>query len=319
MLVELGHEVSGLSLDPLPGGIFDLAGVARFLKNDLRVDIRHPEELKLAVESTNPDFAIHLAAQPLVRQSYLDPETTFQTNVNGTLNFLKALQIGSPQSGAIVVTTDKVYKNVGQIEGYVESDQLGGADPYSASKAMADILTQSWRASFETSPISIARAGNVIGGGDVSKDRLVPDLVASARTGSPVSIRNLDSVRPWQHVLDCLNGYLRLAEQMTLLGNHDDYNFGPDPESFRTVGDVVNVFGEAWGAPLKIQNFDGDQPHEANLLTLNSDKAKKVLEWSNKLDFETAIAWTSDWERRVHQGEDPLTVTQAQIREFISL
>ena len=206
LLHARGHTVSGISLQPETNSLFIQANVQKFLERDIRCDINESSKLTSYFNETKPDVVIHLAAQALVRESYNNPITTFETNVMGTLNVMKASQQLRDLKGQLIVTTDKVYKNMNKTSGYVESEALGGQDPYSASKAMADIAAQSWLSSFDNPPTAIARAGNVIGGGDICADRLIPDLIQSYSNGSKPKLRAPNSIRPWQHVLDCLNG-----------------------------------------------------------------------------------------------------------------
>lgn len=321
LLASRGHDVTGIALDPPSGGLFERADVSSLLRDDIRLDIRDRSGLEYAIGTTGADLVLHLAAQPLVRESYWDPRTTFETNVDGTLNVLEAVQ-GAPATKAlVVVTTDKVYRNVGQRAGYTESDALGGEDPYSASKAMADILTHSWMASFPGCPTAIVRAGNVIGGGDVSKDRLLVDLVAGFAASQPVSIRYPDAVRPWQHVLDCLSGYLTVADAL-LNGSGEGvgaWNFGPDPDSFQTVRQIADLGATMWGEGSGWVDASGDHPHEAALLTLNSAKAKRDLGWENTLPFPDSLGWALEWERAVRAGSDARSVTLDQIERFTDL
>jgi len=240
-LNSLGHEVSGISLDPIPNSLFDRANVSESLQNDFRIDIRNSDEVMSALSQVNPDVVFHMAAQPLVRESYADPRYTFETNAMGTLSLLEAVSNTPSVKAHVVVTTDKVYRNINQVAGYVESDPLGGHDPYSSSKAMADLLTQSWISSFPGTPTTIVRAGNVIGGGDVSKDRLMPDLISAYLNNKVPTLRYPNSVRPWQHVLDCLNGYLMISESLLSGKEHPMMNIGPDKESFVTVAKVAEL------------------------------------------------------------------------------
>lgn len=316
LLTQRGDEVSGLALDPVPGGLFEVAGVADRLADDFRVDIRDGQATRRAIVDVAPDVVIHMAAQPLVRASYAEPRWTMETNVMGTLSVLEGIQAAGSVQAAVMVTTDKVYRNVGQLAGYVESDALGGHDPYSASKAMADILISSWTDSFDPCPLAVARAGNVIGGGDVSEDRLFPDLIRGFTTGTPVLIRNPRAVRPWQHVLDCLNGYLMLVDALLDGRGTGAWNFGPEPTSFRTVGDAADLAAAAWGLGAEWIADAGEHPHEAELLTLDASGARRELGWADRLDFDAAVRWTVDWQRRVLEGLSPLDVTLSQIAEF---
>ena len=316
LLHERGHEVSGVSLEPEIDALFSRASIGRFLENDVRCDIRESAKLSSHFKQINPDVVIHLAAQALVRESYKNPRDTFEVNAIGTLNVLDASQQISDLRAQLIITTDKVYKNIGKTSGYVETEALGGQDPYSASKAMADIATQSWLSSFENPTTAIARAGNVIGGGDVCADRLIPDLINSYSTGLTPKLRAPNSVRPWQHVLDCLNGYLTLVD--ALIDNRTDgvWNFGPDENQSKTVADVAEIAGGVWGVEKSWENDLGNHPHEASLLMLNSNKARTELGWSDKLSFEESVKWTIDWYKNVHNGNDPLEETLKNIKSF---
>jgi CDP-glucose 4,6-dehydratase len=320
MLKELGHKVSGVSLDPLPGSLFELGNVEKLLEHDVRVDIRNLKELEDAFALISPDVVMHLAAQPLVRESYLDPRGTMESNVIGTMNMLTAVGKTSSVKAHVVITTDKVYKNIDQIWGYKEIDPLGGDDPYSASKAMADILTQSWIKSFGGPPTAIARAGNVIGGGDVSKDRLLPDLIRGYSEGEIPELRFPDAVRPWQHVLDCLNGYIALSTKLLKGEGTGEWNFGPDTNSFVSVGVVASIVAKMHGVekdPWTVTK--SHQPHEANLLSLDARKAELQLDWGNKLSFMESLQWTVEWHQRLKSGDDALELTKQQIRRFLNI
>lgn len=319
MLAQRGDTVSGLSLDPVAGSLFESARVAEVLENDLRVDIRDARATAAAIAGIAPDVVIHLAAQPLVRESYREPRATFETNAMGTLNVLEAVQATPSVAALLVITTDKVYRNVNQRAGYVESDPLGGDDPYSSSKAMADILTQSWVTSFPGAPTAIARAGNVIGGGDVSTDRLFPDLLASYAAGVSPRLRYPAAVRPWQHVLDCLNGYLALTDALLAGSGTGEWNLGPGPESFVEVGTIADLVSKLTGSGLPWTSDEGDHPHEAGLLALDATKAQRELGWDNRLSFERSVELTVDWDTRVRAGENARAVTLSQISEFESL
>ena len=318
LLRERGHRVSGISLEPIRDSLFTSSNIATFFENDIRCDITDLHKLKREFGAIEADVVIHLAAQALVRESYKDPLETFETNVIGTLNVLKASQEIANLKAQLIVTTDKVYKNIGKASGYVETEALGGQDPYSASKAMADIATQSWISSFENAPTAIARAGNVVGGGDVCADRLIPDLIHSYSSGVTPKLRAPNSVRPWQHVLDCLNGYLMLVDAVMQKKSVGAWNFGPDENQSKTVADVSNIAGTVWGVEKNWENDLGNHPHEASILRLNSNKARAELGWSDKLNFEESIKWTINWYKNVNAGSDPLEETLKNIREFES-
>jgi CDP-glucose 4,6-dehydratase len=319
MLEMQGHTVSGVSLDPSEKSLFNQAELQKIFKNDLRIDIRDGVAIKTAFEKIDPDVIIHLAAQPLVRESYRIPFETFEINVLGTLNVLEATKELKNLKAALIITTDKVYKNHNHLRGYVESDELGGDDPYSASKAAADIAAQSWIKSFATAPIAIARAGNVIGGGDWAQDRIIPDLVNAYSNEDLPSLRYPDAIRPWQHVLDCLNGYLSLLEKQITENISGEWNFGPDISIKYSVSDLVEAFAKEWGIKGNFWTLDsGANPHEANYLLLDSSKSRGELIWSDKLNFEENIAWTSRWYKSIMR-ESALNVTRAQINDFLSL
>jgi CDP-glucose 4,6-dehydratase len=318
LLAQRGHTVSGISLDPEEGALFTRVNAAEYFENDIRCDIRESKNLESHFRDVNPDVVIHLAAQALVRASYKNPIDTFETNVIGTLNVLKASQQISELKAQLIITTDKVYKNLGKTTGYVELDALGGYDPYSASKAMADIAAQSWISSFENSPTAIARAGNVIGGGDVCADRLIPDLIHAYLSGVIPKLRAPNAVRPWQHVLDCLNGYLMLVGKLIEGEAIGPWNFGPDEIQFKTVSDVADIAGSIWGVEKSWEIHVGNHPHEASLLMLNSNKARTELGWSDKLNFQESVEWTTHWYKNVTIGSNPLEETLKNIRDFES-
>jgi len=319
-LASQGHQVSGLALDPEPGALFETAELHPLLAHDIRADIRESSNIVDALGLASPDVVIHLAAQPLVRESYLNPRWTFETNVMGTLNVLEAVQQAPNVKAQLIITTDKVYRNVNQIAGYVESDPLGGEDPYSSSKAMADLLTHSWVTSFGGPPTAVARAGNVIGGGDVCKDRLIPDVIAALTAGQSPVLRYPNAVRPWQHVLDCLNGYLMLVDSLLVptdaTSDHGAWNFGPDESSFVTVGEVTNLAAQRWGSNHEWVAAQDAEFHEASLLALDAAKSEGALGWRNRLDFRQAVEWTVDWYRSVQEGVAPRDATMSQVSGF---
>ena len=319
-LQSQGHTVSGISLDPITGCLYETAGVHELVTNDFRIDIRDYSAIKQAIASIKPDVVIHMAAQPLVRESYKDPRGTIETNAIGTLNILESVSAISSVKAHLVVTTDKVYRNVNQVAGYVENDPLGGDDPYSASKAMADIVAHSWITSFPGAPTAIARAGNVIGGGDVSPDRLLPDLINSFAAGKSPVLRFPQAVRPWQHVLDCLNGYLMICDRL-LSGEttHEAFNIGPDEDSFVSVGEVANIVAEFWGGEFKWVQDQNENPHEAGLLALDAGRATESLNWHNKLKFRDAIEWTVSWQKSAMSGDSARQLTSKQITDFVGL
>ena len=316
MLVERGDEVCGLALDPEPGSLFETAKVAELLESDVRGDIRDPDVVQQALEDSQPDVVVHMAAQPLVRDSYARPRWTMETNVMGTFNVLEAVSAIGSVRAQVMVTTDKVYLNVGQEAGYVESDSLGAGDPYSTSKAMADLLVQSWTSSFDGPPTAVARAGNVLGGGDVSTDRLMPDLLTAFASGQPAELRYPDAVRPWQHVLDCLNGYLHLVDALLDGAGRGEWNFGPGPDSFRTVRELAFIAAKDWGDGASWTESTDEHLHEAQVLALDAAKAERELGWRNHMDFAATVAATVEWRKWVDSGLSPREATVRQIRQF---
>jgi len=318
LLAADGHEVSGLALDPAPDSLFVRARVSELLAHDLRVDVRDAAATAAAVRQLAPEVVIHLAAQPLVRESYRDPRTTWETNVNGTYNVLDAVA-GTPGVRALlVITTDKVYRNTDRATGCREDEPLGGLDPYSASKAAADLLTQSWIASSGCRvPTAIARAGNVVGGGDVCAERLMVDLIAAFSAGKDVHLRSPSAVRPWQHVLDCLDGYLTLTHALlsgTVGG--EAFNFGPVDAGMVPVLTVAETVAGLWGAGNGVVIDAAPGPAEAHLLTLDVGKATRRLGWRGRLDFATTMAWTVDWAQRALAGEDPRSLCAEQVAAY---
>lgn len=318
MLERLGHTVSGVALEPPDSGIFRCAGVESSLHTDARHDIRDSAWVSQFVSNLSPDLIIHMAAQPLVRESYRNPRETYEVNVMGTLNVLEAAAACPSEPAVLIVTSDKVYRNDGRVEGYIESDPLGGHDPYSSSKAMADLLAQSWASSYVSRKIAIARAGNVIGGGDVSQDRLLPDLVRSFGLGEPALIRNPLAVRPWQHVLDCLTGYLAVIAALMDAKHSGAWNIGPNPENFRTVGEIADLAAESWGGNAAwISASQEGNVHEAALLTLNAARARERLGWRETLTLEEAVGLTVDWEKARLSGDDLRRLSLDHIERFL--
>jgi CDP-glucose 4,6-dehydratase len=314
LLKELGHEVSGYSLAPVEGSLFQLASLEREVKHHFIGDIRDLDHLRSAMSLSQPDFAIHMAAQPLVLRSYEEPIETYTTNVDGTLNFLRAVtELDSPPI-SLVITTDKVYRDDGK-GSYVETDPLGGHDPYSASKAMADILSQSWAATHPALKLHIARAGNVIGAFDVSPNRLIPDLIRSVKANVTLEVRHPNAVRPWQHVLDCLSGYLLLLEKSAMGHNVPlVMNFGPDAANLKQVSDVLEI---ANGYISELRTLTVESPlnsKETAILTLNSNLAQSHLSWRNRVGLELAVrASLSEL-----LDEDLETSARQQVRNFLA-
>ena len=316
LLKSRGHEVSGVSVKSEKNSLYATAHVGELLKNDIQCDVRDRKALTPIFLKVNPDVVIHLAAQSLVRRSFVVPLETFETNVNGTLNVLSASDLVPNLKAQLIITTDKVYKNNVETLGYIETDSLGGSDPYSASKAMADIATQVWMSRVSRVPTAIARAGNVFGGGDWSEDRLIPDLIRSLSNNQKLELRFPNAIRPWQHILDCLNGYLLLIERTLNSGESGIWNFGPNPNVRSTVIDIAEIVSKSWGAEFNWALTKEVQPVENACLLLNSDKARQWLGWKDRLTLTEGIEWTSKWYRRVHDGSDPLEETLRNISDF---
>jgi CDP-glucose 4,6-dehydratase len=303
-LQTLGSQVSGLALDPSPEPSH--WGLLKLSINDHRVDIRDEAAVRRVFAAERPEVVFHLAAQPLVRRSYREPVTTWSTNVMGTVHVLEAARHTPEVRAVVVVTTDKCYENREWPWAYRERDRLGGHDPYSASKAGAELVAASYRTAFLKHPsaplLATARGGNVIGGGDWSEDRLVPDLVRSVSARELLVIRSPRATRPWQHVLDCLSGYLLLGQRL-LEGDAtcaDAWNFGPDGDENRTVEQVLQYLARTW-PQLKWQLASSPQPHEAGLLHLDTAKAKMHLGWRSVWNLEQAIHHTANWYRKWHE------------------
>jgi CDP-glucose 4,6-dehydratase len=289
LLRAKGHRVSGYALRPIEGGFFAEAKMVQDLECHTVGDIRDLRNLQRALSDAQPDVVVHLAAQPLVLESYENPLETYTTNVNGTLNLLQAVTDLSSPPVTLVITTDKVYRDTGK-KSYSEDDPLGGHDPYSASKAMADILTQSWAATHPSLRLHVARAGNVIGAFDVSKDRLLPDLNRAILGNKPLVVRHPEAIRPWQHVLDCLNGYLLFIDSILRRQNLPvALNFGPAPDSIKTVSDVLRLASSIQPALRVEARTNRSALKETASLTLDSRLAHDLLGWKNKISFEDGV------------------------------
>lgn len=325
-LTQMGAKVAGFSLPPRDTDLaFDACRVGEVITS-LYGDINDKGTLQALVSDFQPQVIFHLAAQPLVRSSYEDPYGTFQTNVMGTLCLLEA-SLKSQALGAIVnITTDKCYENMEWEWGYRETDRLGGHDPYSASKACAELVSQSFRKSYlegngATAKLVTARAGNVIGGGDWSQDRLIPDMVKSYRDSKTVLLRNPGAVRPWQHVLEPICGYLQLAQFICESDGdlYPSWNFGPESQEVSSVGDVASIFMAALGHDNPYELDIGSNPHEANLLLLDISRAKSVLGWKPAMSTELAIQKTAEWYKAWMGGEDMHRCTIEQINSYLNL
>jgi CDP-glucose 4,6-dehydratase len=326
-LLTLGAEVHGFALPPdSDPNLFRTLGLAERIRHrDL--DLRNADGVAAAVSDIRPEVVLHLAAQPLVRRSYSEPKATFDINVGGTVNVLEAIRLHQGVRACVVVTTDKCYENREQLWGYRETDAMGGHDPYSASKGAVELVVASYRRSFFSAPgstrVASARAGNVIGGGDWSADRLVTDLVTRISRDDAVPLRNPRSTRPWQHALEPLSGYLHLA--WLLCGERGDafaegWNFGPPESSVVTVETLARLMISAWGKGRVHLAGDPNQPHEAGLLKLDCSKARAILGWQAAWDLPAAVNATVAWYKRYYQGsrsEDLRAFTDQQIATYI--
>ena len=320
-LRQMGAQVTGYSLAPhTDPSLHDLVG-GKSLSHI--ADIRDEEKIRAALLGSDAQVVIHMAAQALVRESYRDPLATYATNVLGTGIVLQACRALKHLQCVLVVTSDKVYENHDEGRPFVESDRLGGHDPYSNSKACAELLTGSFRDSFFEGgpPIASVRAGNVIGGGDWSQDRLIPDCIRALETNQPVSLRFPDAVRPWQHVLEPLSGYLTLAQALvqTPAAAPRAVNFGPNPSSFCTVREVVDAFSARFSGRPGWQRDAGVNPKEAAALTLSSALAQSSLQWHPRLGVGESLAWTADWYQAHAAGEDMVKFSESQIVRYQSL
>ncbi|KVD82481.1 CDP-glucose 4,6-dehydratase [Burkholderia sp. ABCPW 14] len=320
-LQSLGARVHGLALEPSSRpSLFDEARVGQRMSGAIG-DIRDYGVVHRAIADCMPEIVIHLAAQPLVRTAYADPLLTYGTNVMGTVNLLEALRRTGCARAVVNVTTDKCYENRDWPWGYRESDALGGHDPYSSSKACSEIVSSAYRRSFlgqDSVALATARAGNVIGGGDWAADRLVPDVLGAFADGRPAVIRHPHAVRPWQHVLEPLSGYLRLAERLYVDGNQwaDAWNFGPDEAETRTVEWVVSRMARMWGEDARWRRDEGSHPHEAAQLKLDVSKARAELDWRARWRLMRALECTIAWHRAWLAREDMRAVCLEQIAEF---
>lgn len=320
-LRELGVAVTGLALaPPSEPSLFALARVGRGL-TDLRGDIRDPEAVRTAVARAQPDVIFHLAAQALVRESYRDPISTFATNVMGTAHVLEAARQSPSTRAIVVVTSDKCYANDGGSTAFREDHPLGGFDPYSSSKACAELVAGAYRNSFlgaRDVAVATVRAGNVIGGGDWSDDRLLPDAIRAWSAGDRVRLRHPGATRPWQHVLEPLAGCLALAERLCVDGQHfaGPWNFGPGDGAGRPVADVIATAAEAWGPGAEWVQDGNNHPHEAGTLALDSAKAARELGWRTAWPFERAVRETIRWHRDHLAGADPEVLTLTQIETY---
>lgn len=327
LLYKLGAIVKGYALEPeYENSLYSILKPLK-ISESIIADIRDKERLKHEILIFQPDFIFHLAAQPLVRRSYKIPAETFEVNVVGTANLLETAIELNQKCSIVVITTDKVYENKEKLVLYHEDDILGGYDPYSASKACTELVVSSFRNSFFNTQsfkdhhkaIASARAGNVIGGGDWSEDRIIPDIVSHLQNNQPILVRNPKAIRPWQHVLEPLSGYLLLGGLLNKdpLKYSKAYNFGPFSDDHLTVSQLVENAIHFWGQGQWKDISGSDQPHEAGILQLDINKALKELTWHPKLTSRVAIEWTIDWYKK--RMEDKVDCTFNQIDQYLSL
>ena len=327
-LASMGAKVTGYALTPntVPN-FFDVVKVASDLELSHIADIRDLEKLQKAMAGARPDIVIHMAAQPLVRYSYTNPVETYATNVMGTVHVLESIRSLDCVRAAVIVTTDKCYENKEWAWGYRENEPMGGHDPYSNSKGCAELVTSAYRQSYFSPEkyaqhkvaIASARAGNVIGGGDWSEDRLIPDAIKAFEAKKSLMIRNPLSTRPWQHVLEPLSGYLVLAQALYQEGSKFDggWNFGPRDEDARSVQEVVNLLIKNWGSIASCTQDQGEQPHESHSLKLDCSKARQYLNWAPKWSLEQAIEKITEWQHGFQNQVDMKKLSQEQIKIYL--
>ena len=323
-LTHLGAKVTGYALDPLTDpNLFSILDIEKSII-DHREDMRDHSSLNSVIKSSQPEIIVHMAAQSLVRESYKDPVGTYATNVMGTVNLMEAARSCDSVRVILAVTSDKCYENREIDYGYRETDPMGGHDPYSSSKGCVELMTAAYRRSFfDDNPnkvaVASARAGNVIGGGDWAVDRIIPDAMRAFSNKQTLRVRNPDAIRPWQHVLEPLFGYMALCEKMWDQPSKfsEGWNFGPENESVRTVEEVTDRVSELWGDDASWKKSNGDHPHEATLLKLDITKAKKQLGWKPKWDLDTALEKTVGWYKSYYKGEDMHEMSLKQIEEYM--
>jgi len=323
-LQSVGAEVTGYALQPPTSpSLFELANVGVAMTSIIG-DIRDLVALQKAMQATQPEIVIHMAAQALVRCAYQNPVETYSTNVMGTVHLLEAARNTPGVKAVVVVTTDKCYENKEWLWGYREDEPMGGFDPYSNSKGCAELVTSAYRRSFLQDmgiALASARAGNVIGGGDWAQDRLIPDVLSAFEQGKPAHIRNPNAVRPWQHVLEPLRGYLTLVERLFEHGHSfaEGWNFGPSDEDVKPVGWIAKKMAQMWDNDAQWQIDQGDHPHEASYLKLDISKARTRLNWHPVLRLHDALKLTIDWSKQRQAGEDIHALTLNQIQDYQTL
>ncbi|MFZ5917489.1 MAG: CDP-glucose 4,6-dehydratase [Chloroflexota bacterium] len=325
-LQKLGASVVGYALNPpTQPSLFKVANVAQGMASIVG-DIRELKCLQASFTEHRPEIVFHMAAQPLVRRAYHDPVETYSTNVLGTVNVLEAVRHCENVRSVVCITSDKCYENKEWLWGYRESDPMGGHDPYSSSKGCAELVIASYRNSFfppdeyrhHKVAVASTRAGNVIGGGDWAKDRLIPDFMTAIMENRTVMIRSPHAVRPWMHVLEPLHGYLELAERLWMRGAEfaEAWNFGPHSEDAQTVQWIVDKLVRLWGEGARWESDLARHPHESRYLKLDCSKARSLLGWTTKLRLSTALEWIVEWYRGYQQGQDMRALTEEQIGRF---
>lgn len=326
VLQQLGAEVSGYALAPdRPDGLFEVADVQQDLAHHIIGDIRDLGSLSAAFAQTRPEVVFHLAAQALVRPSYDNPVETFDVNVMGTVKVMEAARQASDMRALLIVTSDKSYDNIGQLWGYRETDKMGGHDPYSASKGAAEIVAEAMRRSFfqtlGSAAVASVRAGNVIGGGDWSQDRLVPDIMRGFIAGESVIVRNPNAVRPWQHVLDPVLFYVLLGQRLIENGQgySGGWNIGPGPDGEVDVSTLIERLARLWGEGGHWHVVPSHSKHEAAFLTLDCTKARRGLDWKPAIPLETALHLTTQWYKQWSAGVAMRELTISQIARFLTL
>lgn len=321
LLLYAGAEVTGYALPAEPGSMFDLLGLSQRM-NSVEGDIRDLGHLRQVFQAAQPEIVLHLAAQPLVRESYRDPVGTYSTNVMGTVHILECVRTCSSVKSVVNVTTDKVYENKEWAWGYRENDLLDGFDPYANSKSCSELVTRTYIRSFLSKQgvaISTARAGNVIGGGDFSKDRILPDCIRAARQGRPIQLRSPHSVRPYQHVLEPLAAYLLIAKaQYENPGKAGSYNVGPSAADCLTTGELAELFCRCWGDGASWIAATDSGPHEAGFLRLDSSRIAAELGWHPCWSADMAVQKTVEWTKQLDSGCDAREITIRQIQDYFS-
>ncbi|KAF0835976.1 CDP-glucose 4,6-dehydratase [Methylovorus glucosotrophus] len=323
---SLGANLKGFSLEPPTSpSLFEIASISDGMTSDIG-DVRDLARLTHSLQTFQPEIVFHMAAQPLVRYSYKNPVETYATNLMGTVHLLEAVRHTPSVKAVVIITTDKCYENREWAWGYRENEPMGGFDPYSNSKGCAELATAAYRSSFFNPEnfshhgvaIATVRAGNVIGGGDWAGDRLIPDILMAIEKGSPVTIRNPNAIRPWQHVLEPISGYMQLAERMISDGPtySEAWNFGPNDNDARPVSWIVDRMVNIWGNGASWQIDNSEQPHEATYLKLDISKAKTKLQWQPRINLDQALEWIIDWHKAYLDGRSMQDVTKQQIMQY---